>query len=62
MARILARFPFADRGAAHQTQAAVIADGSHPGATCTETADEVLVWDSQPTNEEVDGATARGDA
>jgi hypothetical protein len=49
MATLLWRFPRAERDQAHQIQAKVIADGSHPLCTCTEDATEVIVWDDTPT-------------
>jgi hypothetical protein len=53
MAKILLKAPFAKRDEAHCFQAEVIASGRAPGATCTEDAHEVVVWDSQPTEDDV---------
>lgn len=56
MAKIL--FRSSDRTEAHEHQAKVIKSKKAPHATCTEDAYEVIVWNSQPTPDEVESARA----
>lgn len=54
MAKVLKIFESGKRGEAHDYQAMVIGDGTAPEACCTEDSSRVFVWDSSPTQAQIE--------